>query len=81
MNEPYTLEAIQAHTDALRAELAKRRQSLRAHYHEIFAPPAPSNNKVQTLVRRASTAYAIFDGFWTGYKMLRVLFGGRRKKR
>ena len=81
MNEPYTLESIQAHTDALRAELAKRRQSLRAHYHEIFAPPAPSNNKVQTLVRRASTAYAIFDGFWTGYKMLRVLFGGRRKKR
>ncbi len=81
MTDPYTLEAIQAHTDALRAELAKRRQSLRAHYHEIFAPPAPSNNKVQTLVRRASTAYAIFDGFWTGYKMLRVLFGGRRKKR
>ena len=81
MTDPYTLEAIQAHTDALRAELAKRRQSLRAHYHEIFAPPAPSNNKVETLVRRASTAYAIFDGFWTGYKMLRVLFGGRRKKR
>ena len=81
MNEPYTLEAIQAHTDALRAELAKRRKSLRAHYHEIFAPPAPSNNKVQTLVRRASTAYAIFDGFWTGYKMLRVLFGGKRKRR
>ena len=81
MTDPYTLEAIQAHTDALRAELAKRRQSLRAHYHEIFAPPAPSNNKVQTLVRRASTAYAIFDGFWTGYKMLRVLSGGRRKKR
>ena len=81
MTDPYPLEAIQAHTDALRAELAKRRQSLRAHYHEIFAPPAPSNNKVQTLVRRASTAYAIFDGFWTGYKMLRVLFGGRRKKR
>lgn len=81
MTDPYTLEAIQAHTDALRAELAKRRQSLRAHYHEIFAPPAPTNNKVQTLVRRASTAYAIFDGFWTGYKMLRVLFGGRRKKR
>ena len=81
MTDPYTLEAIQAHTDALRAELTKRRQSLRAHYHEIFAPPAPSNNKVQTLVRRASTAYAIFDGFWTGYKMLRVLFGGRRKKR
>ena len=81
MTDPYTLEAIQAHTDALRAELAKRRQSLRTHYHEIFAPPAPSNNKVQTLVRRASTAYAIFDGFWTGYKMLRVLFGGRRKKR
>ena len=81
MTDPYTLEAIQAHTDALRAELAKRRQSLRAHYHEIFAPPAPSSNKVQTLVRRASTAYAIFDGFWTGYKMLRVLFGGRRKKR
>ena len=81
MTDPYTLEAIQAHTDALRAELAQRRQSLRAHYHEIFAPPAPSNNKVQTLVRRASTAYAIFDGFWTGYKMLRVLFGGRRKKR
>ena len=81
MTDPYTLEAIQAHTDALRAELAKRRQSLRAHYHEIFAPPAPSNNKVQTLVRRASTAYAIFDGFWTGYKMLRGLFGGRRKKR
>ena len=81
MTDPYTLEAIQAHTDALRAELAKRRQSLRAHYHEIFAPPAPSNNKVQTLVRRASTAYAVFDGFWTGYKMLRVLFGGRRKKR
>lgn len=81
MTDPYTLEAIQAHTDALRAELAKRRQGLRAHYHEIFAPPAPSNNKVETLVRRASTAYAIFDGFWTGYKMLRVLFGGRRKKR
>ena len=81
MNEPYTLEAIQAHTDALRAELAQRRKSLRAHYHEIFAPPVPSNNKVQTFVRRASTAYAIFDGFWTGYKMLRVLFGGRRKKR
>ena len=81
MTDPYTLEAIQAHTDALRAELAKRRQSLRAHYHEIVAPPAPTNNKVQTLVRRASTAYAIFDGFWTGYKMLRVLFGGRRKKR
>ena len=81
MNEPYSLESIQAHTDALRVELAKRKQRLRAHYHEIFAPPAPSNNKVQTLVRRASTAYAIFDGFWTGYKMLRVLFGGRRKKR
>lgn len=81
MNEPYSLESIQAHTDALRVELAKRKQSLRAHYHEIFAPPAPSNNKVQTLVRRASTAYAIFDGFWTGYKMLRVLFGSKRKKR
>lgn len=81
MNEPYTLESIQAHTDALRAELAKRRQSLRAHYHEIFAPPAPTNNKVQNLIRHASTAYAVFDGFWTGYKMLRVLFGGRRKRR
>ena len=81
MNEPYSLESIQAHTDALRVELAKRKERMCAHYHEIFAPPAPSNNKVQTLVRRASTAYAIFDGFWTGYKMLRVLFGGRRKKR
>lgn len=81
MNEPYTLESIQAHTDALRAELAKRRQSLRAHYHEIFAPPAPTNNKVQNLIRHASTAYAVFDGFWTGYKMLRVLFGGRKKRR
>lgn len=81
MNEPYTLESIQAHTDALRAELAKRRQDLRAHYHEIFAPPAPTNNKVQNLIRHASTAYAVFDGFWTGYKMLRVLFGGRRKRR
>ena len=81
MTDPYTLEAIQAHTDALRVELAKRRQRMRAHYHEIFAPPAPTNSKVQTLVRRASTAYAIFDGFWTGYKMLRVLFGGKRKRR
>ena len=81
MNEPYTLESIQAHTDALRAELAKRRLGLRAHYNEIFAPPAPTNNKVQNLIRHASTAYAVFDGFWTGYKMLRVLFGGRRKRR
>ena len=81
MNEPYSLESIQAHTDALRAELAQRRQRLRAHYHAIFAPPAPTNNKVQTFVHRASTAYAIFDGFWTGYKLLRVLFGSKRKKR
>lgn len=75
----YTLESIQARTEQLRAEARKSGKQLKRHFHEVFAPPAPTSD-VERWVNHAESAYALYDGLATGYKLLKNLFGGRRRR-
>lgn len=79
-NKQYTIESIQAHTERLRTEVKDKERRLRSHYYEIFAPPTPAN-RMETIMSHISSAYALIDGFMTGYKLLGTLFGGHRRRK
>lgn len=75
----YTLESIQAQTEQLKVEARKSGKQLKKHFHEVFAPPATTSD-MERWVNHAESAYALYDGLATGYKLLKNLFGGRRRR-
>ena len=79
----YTLEEIQARRKELRLQLDKKEQSIKNKVDELFTPPE-SENKAEMYMNRAVAAYNAFDGFMTGYKLLKAcsfLFKRFKKKK
>ena len=80
---PLTLEDIRARRNQVDSEAKKQKKKLRRQWDELIAPP-PTADRLSLWLNRAESAASIYDGFRTGYKLLRrftPLFGGKRKKR
>ncbi len=78
----YTLEGIQAERDKLSLEIKKKETAIRQKWAGIVAPP-PAENRFQQWTNRAEAAFSVYDGFMTGYKLLRLfgVFFRRGKKK
>ncbi|MDO4930485.1 MAG: hypothetical protein Q4E59_05060 [Bacteroidales bacterium] len=81
----YTPEDIAAERAALTAQIKAKEKTIRQKWTTLTAPPT-SDNKFQLWTNRAAAAYTLYDGFMTGYKLLRTfntvgrLFRKRGKK-
>ena len=79
----YTLQEIHARRDELRLQLAKKEKSIKNRVDELLTPPVPEN-KAESWMNHAVAAYNAFDGFMTGYKLLKAcgfLFKRFKKKK
>lgn len=79
----YTLEEIHARRDKLQLELTKKEQRIKNKMDALFSPPE-TGNKAEMYMNRAVAAYNAFDGFMTGYKLLKslgLLFKRFKKKK
>lgn len=76
----YTLEEIKARRNALAAELKVRERRIVRQWDDLVAPPE-FEDQFHLWANRAEAAFSLYDGFMTGFKLLRT-FGGlfRRKK-
>lgn len=77
----FTIASIQARQRELRKDVERQGEKLKEHFQELFAPAPPPSNKVSALIHHAATAYTILDGAMTGYKLLKVLFPHKRRRR
>lgn len=68
-----SLAAVQQRKAELNEQLRRVEEEISVDYTTLFAPPPPSNNKVETFVNSASRAWMIVDGVMTGYKLMRRL--------
>lgn len=68
----YTLEEIKARRIELRQQLTRKERIINTKVDAIFSPPE-SGNKAEMYMNRAVAAYNAFDGFMTGYKLLKSL--------
>lgn len=78
----YTLESIKAKSDSMDAELARRKERLRRRWDDLVAPPEVDDN-LSLWANRAEAALSLYDGFMTGYKLLKTFdfLIPRKKKR
>ena len=79
----YSLEEIRARRVELRQQLNRKEQIIKTKVDALFSPPE-SGNKAEMYMNRAVAAYNAFDGFMTGYKLLKslsFLFNRFKKKR
>ncbi len=77
----YTLEEIQRQRKKLTKRIDKKEREIRNKWRNLVAPPEVEDT-LQLWTNRAEAAFSLYDGFMTGYKLLRS-FGfsfGRKKK-
>lgn len=78
--QKYTLEDIKAQRAALAADIKEKEQGIRQKWAELVKPPT-SENQFQLWANRAAAAYTLYDGFMTGYKVLRTFNSVFRRKK
>ena len=71
MTTTNTLERIRWERKRVQKELEQLEQVIADDFHELTAPPPPSNNKLEAMIGVASRAWSIFDGAMMGYKLFR----------
>ena len=79
----YTLAALKLRRAELMKQIEEKEQSIRSKTDALLATPVPGN-KAELIVNRAMAAYTAYDGFMTGYKLLKsigMLFKKTRKKK
>ena len=79
----YTLEEIHHQRQKLTRRIEKKEKVIGRKWRSLVAPPEV-DSKVALWVNRAEAACSLYDGFMTGYKLLRVLgisFGRKNKKK
>lgn len=69
---PTTPEAIAAEQARLAEAIAASDARIGKRWQQLTAPPDAAN-AFRLWVNRAETAYSVYDGFMTGYKLLRSL--------
>lgn len=67
----YTLESIRAQQAKLSADIKKRERRISRKWTDITTPPT-FDSKFALYANRAEAAYNLYDGFMTGYKLLRI---------
>ncbi len=78
----YTLEEIHRQRQKLSKRIDKKEQEIRRKWRDLVAPPEVEDT-LHLWTNRAEAAFSLYDGFMTGYKLLRS-FGfsfGRKKKK
>ncbi len=69
---PKTLEEIRQLRAAVAVDLKHQEARIRKTWANVVTPP-PVGDDITLWANRASAAYSMFDGFRTGYKLLRAL--------
>ena len=78
----YTLNEIRRQRQSLSKRIDKKEQDIRRKWQNLVAPP-DVDDTFHLWKNRAEAAFSLYDGFMTGYKLLRS-FGfsfGRKKKK
>lgn len=75
MNASYltSLADVQHRHAELKAQIRELEDEIAVDYAQLFAPPPPTDNKLEVFVQTASRAWSIADGVMTGYKLMRRL--------
>ena len=79
----YTLGDIKRQRQKLSKRIEQKEQRLRRQWHDLVDPPEV-NDAFHLWANRAEAAFSLYDGFMTGYKLLRTLgfsFGRKKKTR
>ena len=79
----YTLEEIQRQRQKLTKRINKKEREIRNKWRDLVAPPDVEDT-LQLWTNRAEAAFSLYDGFMTGYKLLRSFdfsFGRKKKKK
>lgn len=79
-NSRHTLESIRAQQAQLSQEIKKREQRISRKWSDIITPPT-FESKFALYANRAQAAFSLYDGFMTGFKLLRLFYKPLRKKR
>ncbi len=78
----YTLADIREERDALAAKAREQEARISAHWDEMMTPPTVES-QFRLWANRAEAAFTLYDGFMTGFKLLRSygdLLGSRKKR-
>lgn len=68
----YTLTDINLRRKQLKEQIKQQELVIKSKVDELFTPPE-NENKAEMYMNRAVAAYNAFDGFMTGYKLLKSL--------
>ncbi len=78
----YSMLYIEAEKARVRAEMKKLRLRMKDKADDLLAPP-PENTRTQRVMNAIERGVALWDGLWTGYKVVKVLslfLPGKKKK-
>lgn len=76
----YTLESIRVQQNKLAAEIKQREQRITQKWDDITTPPT-FDTKFGLYANRAEAAFSLYDGFMTGFKLLRIYYKYFHKKK
>lgn len=80
--EPYSWEELEQRRVALQKKVAIKELYLRKKMDRLFAAP-PVESQLERMVSYAKAGYSLYDGFNTGFRLLRgfgLLFHRKKKK-
>ncbi len=73
MTQPdYSMLYIETEKARLQAEMKKLRLSMKERTESLFAPPV-EETRTQRVMNTIERGVALWDGLWTGYKVIKVL--------
>lgn len=70
--DDYTLRKIRNERRRLRAALEENKERIADRCDQLLNP-SPARSRMELWVNRAESAFAIYDGVMTGYKLLRTV--------
>lgn len=68
----YTPELIAARRADLDSRLRRNREQILDHWQDLTAP-TPASDRVQLAMNHLASAYTLYDGLRTGYRVVRAL--------
>lgn len=84
MHTDVTLDQIKWRHKRISDEIRKVRREISEDYAELFAPPEPSGNSMETIMNVVVRTWSVMDGALLGYKLFRKFsrmlpFASRKK--
>ena len=78
--EPYTLEELEFRQKQLKKKISQKEVSIKRNVEELFLAPTVES-RFDQILNYAKVGFNIYDGFRTGYKLLKSFGLSFRKKK